>query len=142
MLKTIEKYQPQVSEAIDKSDKAVQLAMKLGLAYVGYNVFQNPFGALFGLIALELAKAPNLPAATAGVLGLAGLGLASNPELQETLNPLSALRDAKKVMEDWFSATFGPPTESAKEPFNELDLFPSREGEWPYPIGTYEELHP
>ena len=73
------------SSAKDISDAL----LNVGLAYAGYEVLINREGkrnwksTLFGPVSLKLAQSPNVAAGTAGVLGLATLGLASIADIKE-----------------------------------------------------------
>ena len=62
---------------IEKSDKLLDAATKVGVAYVGYKAHDHWSGALAGLVALRLANANNLAAGIAGVATLTGLGVMS-----------------------------------------------------------------
>lgn len=121
MLETIERYRVPVAEAIDKSDKAINLAMKAGIAYYGWKAMNHLGGSLIGLIGFELAKSKNMIGGAAGVGILAAIGLTQVVEH-------SALATGQ-IPDSWFKK-IAPQM-----------ITPSRLGEWPYRIGTYEELH-
>jgi len=61
---------------LDRGKQIVDLALNLGLAYLGAKHFKHPVGALFGPIALKLARSENVVAGTSGVIGLVSLGVA------------------------------------------------------------------
>ena len=63
-----------LEKILEKSDKAFNLAINVGLAYAGVRVFNDWKGALIGPIALKLAQSDNLVAGGAGVVMLTGLG--------------------------------------------------------------------
>lgn len=60
---------------IERSDKLLDTATKLGVAYVGYKASNHWSGALTGLVALRLSNSPNLAAGIAGTTVLGFLGL-------------------------------------------------------------------
>lgn len=73
-----------IVKILEHSDKLIETATKLGVAYVGYNAVHHWSGALVGLLALRLSNSPNLAAGVAGVATLTGLGL-MNLDLNKTL---------------------------------------------------------
>lgn len=98
----LEELKKNLAFAVDKSDKVIDLGMKLGLTYVGYDVFEGhhtgagPYGSLFALVSYALARAPSEVAAASGVVGLAGLGLAKGvlPDLMSWVeNSQAAIGD-------------------------------------------------
>ena len=64
-----------IGKAID-SGKIIDYLLYGGLAYAGYELFQDWKGALFGPVALRLAQSGNLAAGASGVAGLLLLGVA------------------------------------------------------------------
>ena len=68
-----------IGSVIDNSraQDLVNAFLNIGLAYAGYEIFRDWKGALLGPISLKLATSNNLAAGTAGVVGLASLGLAA-----------------------------------------------------------------
>ncbi len=54
------------------------VAMKAGLAYIGYRATGNFGGSIAALVGLELAKGNNLAGGAAGVTALTGIGLLSS----------------------------------------------------------------
>lgn len=67
-----------VVEKLTQIGKALPpLVMSGGVAYLGAKAFNHPFGAVTGLVGLELAKSPSLIASGAGIGTLALLGLST-----------------------------------------------------------------
>lgn len=58
----------------EKSDKIIDSAMKVGVAYMGYKAANHWTGSLNALIALKLAQSGNIVAGAAGVGVLAFIG--------------------------------------------------------------------
>ena len=66
--------------ALSKVDPLEALVYGL-VAYYGYKAFEDKLhGVAFGLVSLELARADNLVAGGAGLIGLAAIGLANVPK--------------------------------------------------------------
>ena len=69
-----------IAKFIEHSDRLINTATKLGVAYVGYKANNHWSGALTGLVALRLAESNNLAAGIAGTATLAVIGLTSIPK--------------------------------------------------------------
>lgn len=91
-----------IQAAMHSFDGLLGSAAAIGAAWAGYNKWKEG-GALFGLVSYKLATSPSLPAATAGVIGLAGLGLASvggDLALEEALNTLTESSNKLKEFQE------------------------------------------
>ncbi len=60
---------------IDRLDKIIDAATRLGVAYAGVNAIKHPMGAVVGLVAFKLATSPGLASSAVGAATLAGIGL-------------------------------------------------------------------
>ena len=76
---------------IERSDRILDAATKIGVAYVGYKAADHPSGALAGLVALKLANANNLAAGVAGVATLTALGITSVAKQQFQYGPFATV---------------------------------------------------
>lgn len=60
---------------LDRLDKIIDAATKLGIAYAGINAIKHPMGAVVGLVAYRLAQSNNVASGAVGSATLAGIGL-------------------------------------------------------------------
>lgn len=60
---------------VDRLEKIIDAATKLGIAYAGASAIKHPMGAIVGLVAYRLATSQNLSAGAVGSATLAGIGL-------------------------------------------------------------------
>ncbi len=61
---------------IDRAKTIMDMAMRAGVAYAGFNAFSHPMGIVYSLLGLKLAMAPGaLPSNLVGVGMLAHIGL-------------------------------------------------------------------
>jgi hypothetical protein len=72
-----ESFREHVGKILDNIDQPGEIALDAGLAFLGYQVFGNWKGALWGPISLRLARAQNEAAGISGITGLVSLGLAA-----------------------------------------------------------------
>lgn len=61
---------------IDRANTILTVLTKMGVAYAGFNAFQHPMGAVYGMLGLRLAEAQGaLPSNLVGVGMLAHVGI-------------------------------------------------------------------
>lgn len=60
---------------LDRLEKIIDAATKLGIAYAGISAIKHPMGAVVGLVAYKLAQSNNLASGAVGSATLAGIGL-------------------------------------------------------------------
>lgn len=61
---------------LDRAKTIMDVLMKAGVAYAGFNTFKNPMGAVYALLGLRLAESAGaLPSNLVGVAMLAHIGI-------------------------------------------------------------------
>jgi len=88
-----------IGKAID-TGKIPDYLINAGLAYLGYETFQDWRGLLFGPIALKLATGGNLAAGVAGVTALALLGLGFGGEQRIDFVKAEVIKDEKGLVKE------------------------------------------
>lgn len=113
-----------IGKAVDRIDP-LKAIIYGGLGYLGWKTFDNPFGALYGIVSFELAKSMNVVAGTSGVLGLVTLGLAQVPT--------SVLQEAAEAV---YPPSFEPATpeaaEKARECYEQCMRYWGKGITWPF----------
>lgn len=74
------------------ANKTMELLLKGGVAFLGAKAFNNPSGAIAGLVGLELAKSPGLVSNAAGVATLAMIGVGN-------MEPIDSGMDQDRMVE-------------------------------------------
>lgn len=83
---------------LDRLDTMLSVATKAGVAYAGYNAFDHPMGALYGMLALRLAESPGaLPSNLVGVGMLAHIGITNMQVEGGEYTPSSTSSEAFKA---------------------------------------------
>ena len=66
-----------IAGLVDRGDKLIDIFLKGGIAWAGYQSMKHPIGAVVGLLGLNLARGDNLAGGAAGVTILASIGVSN-----------------------------------------------------------------
>lgn len=93
---------------LDMLARLPELMLKGGIAYAGYKAFEHPMGAVYSLLALNLARSPGVAAEAAGLAMLAHVGITN-------IKPVEGQHVYSSISIDQLAAAWRSPWTEARE---------------------------